>query len=106
MPFGDDVWTGIGSWTFDTNVQGHNLEPFSSRNAIALTQHDSLEPTGKSSRLAKLIQFLPGNNKGILGDIFSKISISEHGVGTGKRNVLKKKHQLGETLVAHRYRVA
>src|SRR6266567_1721987 len=102
MPFGDDVRTGIGGWTFDANVQRHNLQPFASRQAIALTQHDSLEPTGKSRGFAKLIELLPGNDKSVLSDIFSKISIPQHGIGTGKRHVLKKKHQLSERLVAHR----
>lgn len=60
------------------------MEAFPPLKAITLAQHNALKPTGKSIRFTKLIKLLPGDDKGVLSDIFSKISITEHGIGTGK----------------------
>src|ERR1051326_2327661 len=96
------MWAGISCWALDANIQGHDLQPSSSCAAITLAQHYLLEPTGKSTRLAKLIELLPRYDKRILSDVFGQISVTKHSISTGKSHILKTDHQLGECLMAHR----
>ena len=42
--------------------------------------------------MAKLIELLPSDDKRILSDVFSKISITEHRICAGKSHVLKTDH--------------
>src|ERR1043166_8938729 len=96
------MWTGISCWALDANIQGHDLQSSSSCAAITLAQHYLLEPSGESTRLAKLIELLPRYDKRILSDVFGKISVTKHSISTSKRHILKTDHQLGERLTAHR----
>src|SRR5215218_10433845 len=87
------MWSRIVRRSISSCVERQKPQALATRQATALRQHDSLEPTGKRRRLAQLLQLLPRGHERFLRGVLCEIGVAQDGKRTGECHVLKTDHE-------------